>query len=596
MRYLQYVKTDDTGRCWWDTGIIPDLNTKVELSIRPTVQTSVSSSYCCQGYLGSQRGDDTPDSFQVRLYGWDWQGLWFRIGTTQVDYQPHSELFDTWINITLDKDNYTVNGNSYSVGASYMEENVRSLYIGGINNPNWSHKRAAFGTMFGEVKIWKSGVLVFDGKPAEDNGALGFYDEVSQTFKQNLGTGVPVAGPDAVSIYATPSKTKLASTGETISIEVATDNAWTLSTSGGSFLTFSSTGDTSGATITATAPDYSGSTPREEYLTFVDSVTGDYSNVTITQKKYQSGQPFYLGGDEVTECYVGGSAVVEAYLGEDLVYSSGPFQGLKINPKTFTFTPSVTSATLTVKSSEAWTATTPSWITASPSTGVAGEIAITLTSTPQTAYTSDVIEIDSTNFSASASCVYDPAEYVEMANIYEPNVSSFQLAHRLDTGIAHTASTMEIEIEFEGRGGSFSDRMIGYAPNDPGCTDDDNDFRVFGWQGGAFDYMTYRSTFGGDITIGSHHFRIGDCYCYDYDLGNYRCQGSTVGSVPSPNCHIYVDVSRIKVKSVKITDGNSTLFDGVAAEKDGVYGLWDKVGNQMITNSDITITGTPITE
>lgn len=445
------------------------------------------------------------------------------------------------------------------------------------------------------IEIYENDVKVKSYLPVLDNSNNpALYEEIGGTYHYNTGNTLTV-GPVLSSIKVTASKTTLRNTGETIDIVVTTENAWTVT--GDTFLTLSSTGDTGGTTITATAPSYTGVTDRTDTLTFTDTVTSDEVTIYIKQKKYSVGTPLHLGGDEVAECYVGGDAVVEAYLGEDLVYSSGPFTGLKINPKTFTFTPSVTSATLTVKSSEAWTATTvPSWLTASPSNANSGETVVTLTATPETALTTDTLVLGSANFSANASCVYDPVEYVEMANIYEPNVSSFQLTHRLDTGIAHTANTMEIEIEYEGMGGSFSDRMVGYAQNDPGCTSDSQDFRVFGFQSGTFDYMSYRSSFGGNINSGSHHLRIGDCYCYDYATGTYLCQGSTVGSVPSPNCHIYVDVSRIKVKSVKITDGNSTLFDGVAAEKNGVYGLWDKVGNQMITNSDITITGTPISE
>lgn len=590
MRYLQYVKTADNGRCWWDTGIVPDLNTKVELSIRPTVQSSVSSSYCCQGYLGSQRGDDTTDSFQVRLYGWDWQGLWFRVGTTQVDYQPHSELFDTWINITLDKDNYTVNGSSYSVGASYMEENVRSLYIGGINNPNWSHKRSAFGTMFGEVKIWKSGVLVFDGKPAEDNGSLGFYDEVSQTFKQNLGTGVPVAGPDASSIFATPSKTKLASTGETISIEVATENAWTLSTSGGSFLTFSSTGDTSGATITATAPDYSGSTPREEYLAFIDSVTSDEASLIITQKKYQSGQPFYLGGDEVTECYVGGDAVVEAYLGEDLVFSRGPFQGLKVTPTELNFNPVTTSASTKVKSSEYWEITSlPAWLSASTMSGDSGETIVTFENISQSADTAETITFSSATFSASVSSSFVNFTYTFIEGVRSSNAPNWDLSDCLDTGIYVTSDTdTKIRVKYYGTG-VFSDRIVGFDATE--CGSDDNDFRYFPPMADAADG------------------RINDLYGYDFNgqyyditfsnlkvfnnLNSSTISDSGVYNGVNTGTTIRIDMSVNWIKEVEIIRNEVTIADFKAAEDpNGNYGLYDDIRNVWLTRNDLVGTAT----
>ena len=275
------------------------------------------------------------------------------------------------------------------------------------------------------------------------------------------------------------------------------------------------------------------------------------------------------------------------------MFSTGPFQGLKLNPKSLKFEANTLSATLKVKSSEAWTATTPAWVTASVLTGDTGETTITLTTTAQTAATIGSIVVTSANYEASASCQYNV--YNEMAYIYEPNQSSFNLSHSIDTGIAHTASTMDIEIEYQGMGsGSFSDRMVGYAQNDPGCTSDNNDFRVFGYSNGTYDYKTFRNWLGGNINSGNYHFRIGDCYCYDIDNEVYKCQGTAFNTVPSPNCHIYVDVSRIKVKSVKIKDGNTVLFDGVAAELGGQYGLWDRVGSQLVTNTDITITGDAI--
>ena len=593
MRYLQYVKTDDTGRCWWDTGIIPDLNTKVELSIRPTVQTSVSSSYCCQGYLGSQRGDDTPDSFQVRLYGWDWQGLWFRIGTTQVDYQPHSELFDTWINITLDKDNYTVNGNSYSVGASYMEENVRSLYIGGINNPNWNHKRAAFGTMFGEVKIWKSGVLVFDGIPAEDNGALGFYDEVSQTFKSNLGTGVPVAGPDATSIVVVPSKTRLANTGETISIEVSTENAWTVT--GNTWLTLSSTGDTGGTTITATAPSYSGVTNRTDILTFIDSVTSDEASITISQKKYQSGQPFYLGGDEVTDCYVGGNAVVEAYLGEDLVYSSGPFQGIKISPTTINFNSGSLLKTCKVKSSESWTMTVPAWVTASTLTGDTGETVVSLSTTALTAETSGTIEIVSANYTASANAIYKEYEFLEYIENGPYDGSTVQ-GFSIDLGV-YPSFTTKVQLK-----GQISDDDGGaYFGAFNYSLGNNNYFRLFTYNNNTLtlDYPTdglRRITLNG-ITFGEpFEVEVGNCYIKNLKNSN-TVTSSTVSQGNPVQTNFSIPLCCWESKNnpmnlrtgdrfywIKIWDNDVLVRDLVPAKLGNQVGLYDRVTDHLFTN------------
>lgn len=173
----------------------------------------------------------------------------------------------------------------------------------------------------GTVSFYENGTLAARFIPYEDdNGVAGFYDEKNQTMIYSM-VDPWVAGPDASSIVAEPSKRTLAATGETINIVVTCENAWTVT--GETFLTLSSTGDTGSTTITATAPDYStGTTARTDTLTFTDTVTGDEWEIAIRQKKYTDGQPVYLGANEVSEAYLGAIEITEAYLGDVLVFSA----------------------------------------------------------------------------------------------------------------------------------------------------------------------------------------------------------------------------------------------------------------------------------
>ena len=235
---------------------------------------------------------------------------------------------DSNYNVVFDKNGITINNTLYSWNSTpVLSPDNHTLWIAAENNNNtgghWDRHRASI-AKFGEIRVWENNVLIGDFKPAVDNNSnVGFYDEVSQLFKANLGTGTPVAGPILSSINVFPSKTVLAATGETISISVSCDNAWEVS--GNTWLTLSSTGDTSGTTITATAPSYSGASVRTDTLTFTDFVTGDEIEITIKQKKYTNGQPFYLGADEITEIYLGVDTITEAYLGDVLVfYSNAP--------------------------------------------------------------------------------------------------------------------------------------------------------------------------------------------------------------------------------------------------------------------------------
>ena len=175
--------------------------------------------------------------------------------------------------------------------------------------------------------------------------------------------------------------------------------------------------------------------------------------------------------------------------------------------------------------------------------------------------------------------------------IYEPDSYSYYQTHYIDTQVAHTASTMTVELEYYGKGGN-SDRMAGYQSGDNGCSSDDQDFRIFGYQNGTFDYNLYRTQLSSSINGQElHDITFGDCFAYDNINQVYLAQTSTKNVVPSQDCHIYVDVSLIMPKSVKIKDGNTILFDAHAASVNGVYGLFDSVTNRLYTNSNFTIMG-----
>lgn len=115
----------------------------------------------------------------------------------------------------------------------------------------------------------------------------------------------------------------------------------------------------------------------------------------------------YLGNDEINEMFLGADPIAEAYLGEDLVFSSGPFVGLKMNPNRILFDSTQLSASTKVKSSESWSITScPAWMTANPSTGDSGQTIVTFTTTAMASDTSGTLVIDTANFTLSAICDY----------------------------------------------------------------------------------------------------------------------------------------------------------------------------------------------
>lgn len=581
MYYVEYIQTDQN--CWFDTGIIPDINTKVELDI--TTPSSVSSDW--RGFFGAQNADDSPSTFQIRRYNRNNQ-FSARVGDgIGADSGPNYTT-NTRYTLTLDKDYFVVNETQYSVGATSFDTCNYNLFINGINNPSWANQyRAACGT-YHRIKIWENGVLVGDFRPAvDDNDNVGFYDDVTHTFKQNLGTGTPVAGPIASSINVTPSKTTLKATGETISIEVATENAWTLSTSGDSFLTLSSTGDTGSTTITATAPSYTGATARTDVLTFTDSVTGDEAVLTIKQKKYQSGQPLYLGANEVGEIYLGDYSINEAYLGEELVFSSGPFQGLKIIPKSISFNSGALTRSCKVKSSEPWSMTIPSWVTASTLTGNSGETIVSLSTTAQTAATSGSIVVTTANYSASASCDYYDYQLVNYIHSQTMGRSANKF---IDTLIYPTTAT-SCQLKGQFKGYETGNALVGtYTDvNFP----DSQDFRIFP----LHIYEWYM-----DVAAGRLSRNIGVQTAnedFDISFGNLFMENNITGdrytgaTQQSQIAHlpILVDIGIVWFAELKIWEGATLVFDGKAAKVGDDYGIYDSVGGNFLTSNDFTIVG-----
>lgn len=414
MKYIEYVQTD--GYCYFDTGLYPSNNTEVRTTLTPLGAPSSQWNV----FFGAQSSDDSVDTFQLRKNAFN--NKWApKVGDKSNQEAGNNFSTGTTYDIVLNGTALTANTNVYSIGNTSAFNCPYTMYIGCCHNPSWIPNGDSTGgnlpgraqvAQYGRFQVYESGVLVGDFKPAVDNNRIGFFDNVSQTFRENLGTGTPVAGPDTSSIAVTASKSSLAYTGETISIDITCENAWTVT--GNTFLTLSSTGDTGSTTITATAPSYTGATARIDVLTFTDTTTGDEMAVSIKQKKYSSGQPLYLGGDEITEIYLGEDSISEAYLGDVLVFSTGPFVGLRLSPKDMVFkNRSINTGdtfNLSVKSSEDWSLTTDAdWFTLSPTTGLGTSektiITLTVTSKPS-AETTNTITCTSANYSASTSTLF----------------------------------------------------------------------------------------------------------------------------------------------------------------------------------------------
>ena len=401
MQYIEYVQTD--GACWFDTGLIPDDSTRFEI----VEFTPLAKATNWQVYIGRSYTDMDGNTCMVFKANSNGNAYESKFGSCE---RVGSPSYSTGVTVNV---KYSMSGlsidnvfYSFSSGQGLQRADSHTIWIAAENNSNsWPTHRAS-NAKFGEIKFWTQEVLVADLVPAQSGNSIGFYDKVSNIFRPNLGTGTPIAGPVTSSIKVEPSIKVVGFASETFSASVQTENYWVASVADGSWLSIDAESGTGNTVINITVDDNYDTSARTDTITFVDMTTTDEAVLSIRQKKYTDGQPMYLGEDTIYEFYLGGDPISEMYLGEVLVYSSGPFVGLKTSPKRVGFTKNDLSATLKIKSSESWSLTAPAWVTASPTTGDTGETVVTLTTTVQTADTSSTISIVSSSFSASVEVSY----------------------------------------------------------------------------------------------------------------------------------------------------------------------------------------------
>lgn len=500
---------------------------------------------------------------------------------------------------------FTIDG-AVEVGNLYLKVNGNTVFTGNTVGPFTSNVALTFGadkpsggdtldntnTKIGRFRIFENNTLIAEFIPAlDENNVAGLYNATNDTFLYSVSSPWG-AGPDASSIGVDVSKTVVKAEGETITITVDCENAWTLSTSGDSFLTLSSTGDTGSTTITATAPNYTGVAPREEYLTFTDSVTGDEVKIKIKQKKYVAGQPLYLGADEILEIYLGTEPITEAYLGTELVFSTGQFQGLIVDPMNIEFHTLSLTSEVKVKSSEAWTMTLPAWLTASATGGTSGETTIYLSATTQSVYTSGTVAFTTTNFQTDAKAEFHPVEYMDY--VWATQMGSSKL---LSTGIYPTLQTKG-EVLYEQKTYTPGTVIVGMYGDESGW--DNRDWRLFYTYGGdrwAFDIANSRleDTFGGGwVQNKEYDIEFGNNYIINHTDG-LSASTDTVQSGQLDNLPVDINVGMVWVKEVKLWEGNTIIYDGKAAKVGDDYGLIDVVTGHFLTGDDFSITGSTIT-
>lgn len=162
----------------------------------------------------------------------------------------------------------------------------------------------------------------------------------------------------------------------------------------------------------------------------------------------------------------------------------------------------------------------------------------------------------------------------------------------IDTGI-FAQDDCEIRVAYQGADVTV-DRIVGFSQES--SAGDDDDFRIFYYSNGAFDWGSQRrsniaGSIGGFIGSGvDYDITMGNGWVYNNLTSSYLYQGST--STYNHNCSIRVDVGGQKVKSLQIKNGGIVVFDAFAAldNSNNIIGLFDTVSDTMFTNSSLNLT------
>lgn len=314
---------------------------------------------------------------------------------------------------------------------------------------------------------------------------------------------------------------------------------------------------------------------------------------TVPINKYK------VGSTNIVKQQRGNDNVNKMYMGNDLVYqklSFAPTLSTSVSSMEFKYSGD-TAQTVTVNSNTDWSySTNVNWLTLTKSGNILSVLPQDYTSelenrTATVTITADNGDMQKSKTIAITQKKVEKANYVAWVTQAGDTGSNWNTNNSIDTGIAHTSSTMSVRVKYIVKD-TYSDRIVGYQQGNGLCSSDSNDFRIFSYSSGSFDMWSDRhSSLHVFDSAQEYDLTMGDNYVYNNINSTYLYQGNAYGSVPTPNCHIYVDVCALKLKEVIIKDGDTVLFDGKAAyDDDNHVGLYDEVSEQYVYNSNLTMT------
>lgn len=187
MKRVEYIQS--SGTQFINTGIIPTTDSKIEITLSDVLSTSALSGERCIFGVGTYSSNTylmTRDTAGQTPLVWYYRSK--KTITTDLTSKHTIEFYRG--SVTLDG---TVIHTDETIGGTLF--GVLCLFTAGANY-NATYRS---GYKLYNFKIYTNDVLVFNGSPAlDDNNVACLYDEVSETFLYNSGTGDFVAGAPLV--------------------------------------------------------------------------------------------------------------------------------------------------------------------------------------------------------------------------------------------------------------------------------------------------------------------------------------------------------------------------------------------------------------
>ena len=167
----------------YSTGIIPNQNTRLEFWFKP-----YSDEYeDWEIIIGSQRADDSSDSFQVRRYATNKNNFVAEIGTSEVSFNMSE---NKWYHIIMSvADGFVLDGTKIGDFSENMTESNTPLQIGGSINFNGQRTEEGY---YGMIKIDDNIII-----PTENGFKNVTTDQILQILKDGSYTyteNVPIYG------------------------------------------------------------------------------------------------------------------------------------------------------------------------------------------------------------------------------------------------------------------------------------------------------------------------------------------------------------------------------------------------------------------